>query len=156
MVFYIELCSQQFLLTFAYLHMNMRCAAGVDGRFDCTKYIAESAGVKTSSPSDLASFFMDKGAGACIFKWGEKGSFIKTTDAEFRVPAFKIAVSDTTGCGDSYCGGFIAGLSLGYDLEAACKLGTATSGLVATALGSDAGVVDLATTKQFIESTATI
>ena len=120
------------------------------------EYIAESAGVKTSSPSDLASFFMDKGAGACIFKWGEKGSFIKTTDAEFRVPAFKIAVSDTTGCGDSYCGGFIAGLSLGYDLEAACKLGTATSGLVATALGSDAGVVDLATTKQFIESTATI
>jgi len=120
------------------------------------EYIAESTGAKITSPSDLASFFMDKGAGACIFKWGEKGSFIKTVDTEFRVPAFSIAVSDTTGCGDSYCGGFIAGLALGYELEEACRLGTATSGLVATGLGSDAGVVDLETTTKFIETTETI
>lgn len=120
------------------------------------EFIAESTGVKLSTPSDLASFFLDKGAGACIFKWGAKGSFIKTADSEFRVPAFKVDVSDTTGCGDSYCGGFIAGLALGYDLEESCRLGTATSGLVATALGSDAGVVDLNTTKEFMASSATI
>lgn len=120
------------------------------------EFIAESAGVRLKTPSELASFYMDKGAGACIFKWGEKGSFIKTVDAEFRVPAFKVEVSDTTGCGDSYCGGFIAGLSLELDLESACRLGTATSGLVATALGSDAGVVDLETTTRFIESAETI
>ncbi|MBX2825549.1 MAG: sugar kinase [Gammaproteobacteria bacterium] len=116
------------------------------------EYIADTAGAKYASPSELASFFMDNGAGACIFKWGAKGSFIKTADTEFRVPAFKINVSDTTGCGDSYCGGFIAGLAKGYELEQACRLGTATSGLVATALGSDAGVVDLDTTLAFIES----
>jgi len=116
------------------------------------EFIAESTGVKFVSPTELARFFMDHGAGACIFKWGSKGSFIKTADTEKRVPAFKIDVSDTTGCGDSYCGGFIAGLSLGYDLEQACQLGTATSALVATALGSDAGVVDLETTKAFIKS----
>lgn len=120
------------------------------------EFIAESTGASWSSPSELARFFMDRGAGACIFKWGEKGSFIKTADTEFRVPAFKVSVSDTTGCGDSYCGGFIAGLALGYDLEEACRLGTATSGLVATALGSDAGVVDLETTKKFISTAATI
>jgi len=118
------------------------------------EFIAGTTGTSFANPSDLASFFMDQGAGACIFKWGEKGSFIKTADGEFRVPAFKIDVSDTTGCGDSYCGGFVAGLSMGYELEEACRLGTATSGLVATALGSDAGVVDLESTLAFIKDTA--
>ena len=120
------------------------------------EFIAASVNAGCQTPEELAKFFMQHGAGACIFKWGEKGSFIKTADAEFRVPAFKVDVSDTTGCGDSYCGGFIAGLALGQDLESACRLGTATSGLVATALGSDAGVVDLETTLDFIRTTETI
>jgi len=120
------------------------------------EFIAESVGAKFSTPSELASYYMDQGAGNCIFKWGEKGSFIKTPDGEFRVPAFKITVSDTTGCGDSYCGGFIAGLAMGYELEEACRLGTATSGLVATALGSDAGVVDLESTLSFMKSATLI
>lgn len=102
--------------------------------------------------SDCASYFMDLGAGACIFKWGPKGSYIKTRDTEFRVPAFDVVVSDTTGCGDAYCGGFIAGLALGDDLEAACKLGTAVSALVATGLGSDAVVVDLESTQRFMKT----
>lgn len=116
------------------------------------EYIAESAGVDFSSPAELATFFMDQGAGACIFKWGEKGSFVKTPETQMRIPAFKVDVSDTTGCGDSYCGGFIAGLAMNYSLEQACRLGTATSGLVATALGSDAGVVDLDSTLAFIDA----
>lgn len=105
-----------------------------------------------SDPAEAARFFRDLGAGACIFKWGAMGSFISTADGDRRMPAFKVSISDTTGCGDSYCGGFIAGLSLGYDLEEACRLGTAVSGLVATGLGSDAGVVDLETTLEFIRT----
>jgi len=105
-----------------------------------------------ADPSDMASFFMDLGAGTCVIKWGERGSFIKTPDTEFRIPAFKVEVSDTTGCGDSYCGGFIAGLNMGYDLEEACRLGTAASALVATGLGSDAGIRDLDSTLDFMRS----
>jgi sugar/nucleoside kinase (ribokinase family) len=117
------------------------------------EYLASTSAAKNvSSPAELADFFMDMGATTCIFKWGEKGSYIKTPDTELRVPAFDVNVSDTTGCGDSYCGGFIAGLAMGYDLEQACQLGTATSGLVATGLGSDAGVVDLDTTLAFMKS----
>ncbi len=101
-------------------------------------------------PSSIARFFMEMGAQNCIFKWGEKGSFIKTLDKEFLIPAYKVEVSDTTGCGDSYCGGFIAGLAKGYSLEEACELGTGTSALVASGLGSDAGVVDLEQTLKFM------
>lgn len=119
-------------------------------------FIAATASDKNYSPAELASFYMDMGAGACIFKWGEKGSFVKTADTEMRIPAFRVKVSDTTGCGDSYCGGFIAGLSHGYDLAEACRLGTAASGLVATALGSDAGVIDLASTIEFMNSAAVL
>ncbi|WP_282605084.1 carbohydrate kinase family protein [Pelagibius sp. Alg239-R121] len=104
------------------------------------------------TPPEAARFFKGMGAAACIFKWGEKGSYISTADGEFVVPAFQVEVSDTTGCGDSYCGGFIAGLAMGYNLEEACRLGTATSGLVATGLGSDAGVVDLEHTLEFMRT----
>lgn len=55
------------------------------------------------------------------------------------VPALKVTASETTGCGDSYCCGFIAGLiaglAMGYDLKAACELGAAVSALVVTGFG---------------------
>ena len=93
-------------------------------------------------PAEAAAFFMDRGAGACIFKMGAKGSYTRTRDRAFRTPAFRVPVSDTTGCGDAYCGGFVVGLVEGLDLEAACRLGAAAAALVATGLGSDAGVID--------------
>ncbi len=104
-------------------------------------------------PAAISEIFLEMGATVCILKWGERGSYIHTGENQFRVPAFKVKVSDTTGCGDSYCGGFIAGLALGRDLRAACELGTATSGLVATGLGSDAGVVDLEQVEAFASKT---
>lgn len=104
-------------------------------------------------PADIARFFMDLGASACVFKWGERGSFVKTAEQELHMHAYKIDVSDTTGCGDSYCGGFIAGLIHGYSLEDACRLDTATSALVASGLGSDACVIDLQSTQEFMDQT---
>lgn len=109
-----------------------------------------------SEPYDITGFFMDLGVKNCIIKWGPKGSYIRTSDGGMRMPAFKVDVSDTTGCGDAYCGGFIAGLSHGYDLEKACQLGTAASGLVASGLGSNAVVVDLESTLAFMESANTL
>jgi sugar/nucleoside kinase (ribokinase family) len=73
---------------------------------------------------------------------------------EIIVPAMKVPVVDSTGCGDAYCAGFITGLSLGYDLQKACRLGTAAGGLVIQGLGSDAGIVDLKSTLRFMEEQA--
>ncbi len=106
----------------------------------------------TDTPEETAKFYLNLGAGCCIFKWGAKGSFVATRDESFRVPAFKIDVVDTTGCGDSYCAGFIAGLDQGWDLEKACRFGTTVSALVASGLGSDAGVVSFAETLKAMES----
>lgn len=112
---------------------------------------------KLSSKEEAAKFFIDLGAGACIFKCGERGSFIKEASGdEFTIPAFKVPVKDTTGCGDAYCGGFLAGLSRGMNIREACRLGTATSALVATGLGSDAGVIDIESTLKFMNETEVI
>ncbi len=106
-----------------------------------------------TDPDAIADHFLALGVGTCIFKWGAQGSFVKGRAGRFRVPAFRVEVVDTTGCGDAYCGGFVAGLALGASVQEACAMGTATSGLVATGLGSDAGVVDLPTTRDFMAHT---
>ena len=105
-----------------------------------------------STPEDITRYFLDGGTKTCILKWGERGSFVANAEAAFRVPAFAVDVVDTTGCGDAYCAGFIAGLSRGWDLERSCRLATAASGLVATGLGSDAGIVDFDKTAELAAS----
>ena len=47
---------------------------------------------------------------------------------------------DTTGCGDAFDAGFIASLHHGMDLETALRFAQASAALVATGLGSDAGI----------------
>jgi sugar/nucleoside kinase (ribokinase family) len=104
-------------------------------------------------------FYLERGAGHTVFKMGGKGSSAAWLEdgkiREILVPALKVPVVDSTGCGDAYCAGFITGLSLGYDLEKACRLGTAAGGLVIQGLGSDAGIVDLESTLRFMESAQT-
>lgn len=95
-----------------------------------------------------ARFFLDRGARTCVFTMGGEGSFVATPERSFRVPAFAVDVVDTTGCGDAYCGGFIAALSRGWPLEEAARFATATSALVATGLGSDAGLVSFEHTER--------
>ncbi|HEY8445552.1 MAG TPA: sugar kinase [Thermomicrobiales bacterium] len=101
---------------------------------------------------DVIKFFLDRGVKHTVFKMGGEGSSIANRDGEIRIPAFKVPVVDSTGCGDAYCAGFIVGLSLGWDLEKAGRLGTAASALVITGLGSDAGIVDLESTIAFMNS----
>lgn len=105
---------------------------------------------------DVIRFFHDRGVGATVFKMGAQGSSIAVRgEKEIRLPAHKVPVVDSTGCGDAYCAGFIVGLSHGWDLERAGRLATAASAQVITGLGSDAGIVDLEQTIRFMEDTET-
>lgn len=105
---------------------------------------------------EVIKFFLDAGAAHTIFKMGGEGSSIAYKQDgriyESRVPALKAPIVDSTGCGDAYCAGFIMGLSMGWELEKCAKLGTAAGGLVIQGLGSDAGIVDLEQTIEFMNS----
>lgn len=104
------------------------------------------------APSDIARSLLDRGAGAVVLKLDVQGSLLATAVGEERIPAYEVAVVDSTGCGDAYCAGFIVGLSLGWEAREAARLGSAAGALVATGLGSDAGIVDLESTIEFMRT----
>ena len=104
-----------------------------------------------TQPEAIARFFFALGVGTCILKDGENGSWLLTRNgAVEHIPAYRVDAVDTTGCGDSYCGGFIAALARGLSVRKACEVASAVAALVATGMGSDAGVVDWPHTRQFM------
>ena len=106
---------------------------------------------------ELCDFFLNAGAKHVVLKMGARGSLIKDkAGLRLRIPAFKVAVVDTTGCGDAWTGGFIAGLSRGMTIEEAAQLGSACGSLVATGLGSDAGIIDFDSTMKFAQTNPTL
>ncbi|MEU0495079.1 carbohydrate kinase family protein [Mycobacterium sp. NPDC006124] len=94
---------------------------------------------------DAARVLLARGVGAVAVTVGADGALLVRPDAApTRVPAFPTTVVDTTGCGDSFNAGMITGLLAGCDPEDAALLGCACGALVASGLGSDAGIEDLA------------
>ena len=94
------------------------------------------------NPEDCAKFYLDKGAQCCVFTLGGDGAYYAHKDGtRLKSPAYEIKVVDTTGCGDAFDAGFIASLHHKMDVETALRFAQASAGLVATGLGSDAGIV---------------
>ncbi len=94
------------------------------------------------SAEDCAKFYLDKGATCCVFTLGGDGAYYAHKDGtRMQAPAYDIQVVDTTGCGDAFDAGFIAALHHKMDLESSLRFAQASAGLVATGLGSDAGIV---------------
>ena len=94
------------------------------------------------TPADCAKFYLDKGAACCVFTLGGDGAYFAHRDGtRLHAPAYDIKVVDTTGCGDAFDAGFIAALHHKMDTETALRFAQASAGLVATGLGSDAGIV---------------
>jgi sugar/nucleoside kinase (ribokinase family) len=92
---------------------------------------------------EAAHVVLDAGAGGVAVTQGEQGCRVVTRAIDVSIPAMDIDVVDTTGCGDGFDAGFLVGLLSGLDPESAAWVGTVCGGLVATGLGSDAGITDL-------------
>jgi sugar/nucleoside kinase (ribokinase family) len=101
-----------------------------------------------------AEFFMNQGAGGCVIKCGGDGAYIANQDGiSEQVPVIAdVSVVDTSGCGDSFCAGFNVGLARDFDPVTACRFATATAAQVASGVGSNAGVVDFATTEKIMNA----
>ncbi|MEO9337583.1 sugar kinase [Mesorhizobium sp. SB112] len=94
-----------------------------------------------STPADCASFYLDKGAQTCVFTLGGEGAYYASSDGtRLHIPAYEIEVVDTTGCGDAFDAGFICALNHGMDPEERLRFAQAVAAMVASGLGSDAGV----------------
>lgn len=103
---------------------------------------------------DIASFLLDQGLGAVILTLGAQGAMYRDNQGtKFDLPAYKIDVVCTCGCGDCFNAGFATGLHLGRSIEDCIRLGQASSAQNATGLGSQAGVTSLEATLNFMENT---
>ena len=93
------------------------------------------------APEDCAAFFLDRGVGTCVLTLGSEGAHYASRDGtSFRSPPFRVEVVDTTGCGDAFDAGMIAAIARGMDPATAVRFAQAAAALVATGLGSDAGI----------------
>tara|TARA_Y100001936_G_scaffold220720_1_gene235098 strand:+ start:789 stop:1733 length:945 start_codon:yes stop_codon:yes gene_type:complete len=108
-----------------------------------------------SQPEDVAKFYLDGGVKNCVLTMGGEGSLFMSEKDKIITPAFDIKVVDTTGCGDAFDAGMIVALVKDMDLETSLKFATTTSGLVATGLGSDAGIIDFDDTIEKMNSLQT-
>lgn len=100
---------------------------------------AEMAGI--ADAEDVTRFYLDRGVGTCVLTMGSEGALIADSKGtRLRIAAFDVPVSDTTGCGDAFTAGFIAGLHRGWDLEQCGRFAAATAAIVATGLGSNANL----------------
>lgn len=83
------------------------------------------------------------GPDGCLVAWPDNG-------AQVQLPALEVQVVDTTGCGDGFTAGMLAGLLTGATPADAAWLGLACGALVATGLGSDAGIENLGQVLDFL------
>jgi len=104
----------------------------------------------TEDRAEVVRWLHGHGVGCTVLTLGEEGvSLARNGSPEVVLPAFAVDVVDTTGCGDAFTAGFVSGLLAGLDEAAAAERGLACGSLVATGLGSDAGIVDLAQVEEF-------
>jgi sugar/nucleoside kinase (ribokinase family) len=95
-----------------------------------------------STPEACADHYLDRGATCAIFTLGGEGAYYAHADGtRLKVPAYDIPVVDTTGCGDAFDAGFICALHHKMNPEDSLRFAQASAALVATGLGSDAGIV---------------
>lgn len=108
------------------------------------------------SAEDAASYFIDQGAGGCLIKCGGEGSYLATRSGiSEKIPVMaNVNVVDTSGCGDAFCAGFQVGLANDMDPVQAAHFASATAAQVASAVGSDGGVVDFHTTAEIMQAGA--
>ncbi len=89
-------------------------------------------------PEECARALLDAGVQAVALKLGREGSLIATGDRLFRAPGFAVEVRDSTGAGDSFAAGVIAGFLGGLDWPGMAVLGNALGAMTAAQVGAGA------------------
>ena len=102
------------------------------------------------TPEMAARKLLECGPRGVVLTMGRDGSMMVTSREVIHLAAYQIRVSDTSGCGDAYCAGFIRAMLLGWEPRECMRLGNAAAALVATGLGSDARIRDLDDTIRFM------
>lgn len=95
-------------------------------------------------PEQAAKYFHDRGVKIAVIKLGRKGCLVSDGAAMRRIPAHRSPLAvDSTGAGDAFNGGFLAGICMGYDATSAASIGAAVAGLKVRGRGAVASLPHL-------------
>ncbi len=103
----------------------------------------EAEALQISGAKDLrasARLFLDRGVKTVAIKRGRLGCAVFEGSGEIWAQGFAVEPVDTTGAGDCFTGGFLAGLHKGATLEEAARLANACGALSASRMGSVSGL----------------
>jgi len=111
----------------------------LEGFFDCLDVFLpnenELKAITSKADLEEATCVMASRVPVLVTKRGAKGATAIVGDERVDVPAFPIRVVDTTGAGDTFDGGFLAGWLRGESLRQCLLLGAACGGLTTTQPG---------------------
>jgi sugar/nucleoside kinase (ribokinase family) len=92
-------------------------------------------------PEEMAELLQGRGVETVAIKLGAQGCYVKPAGAPgFFSPAFRTEVVDTTGAGDAFVAGFLAGVLRGRDPAACARLACAVAALNIRKVGATAGM----------------
>lgn len=86
--------------------------------------------------SQAAAAFFAKGVEKVIITLGKRGVYLHDGEKERFFENYPVQVLDTTGAGDAFNGGLLAGLGMGMTLEQAASYGNVVANLAVTKLGT--------------------
>lgn len=102
---------------------------------------AELRAIGGPDEEKAAGRLLEYGAGCVIVKKGDEGCSVYRKEGRFDCAAYRPEkVVDTTGAGDSFAAGFLAGLASGYPLEKCVRLANATASFCVESAGAADGV----------------
>ncbi len=111
-------------------------------------------GMEVTSADDArraADVALAKGVGAAVITLGDKGALFHSEGLSELVPAFDAGpVTETTGAGDAFNGGFAVALARGEDPVSAVRFGCATAGISVTRPGTAPSMPTLAQVEELL------
>ncbi|MBC8570403.1 carbohydrate kinase family protein [Zongyangia hominis] len=93
------------------------------------------------SCEEIVEFFRPYGMKMMLIKMGPQGVFVSDFEKSRMIPTFPVELAiDTIGCGDSFCAGFLSGISWGWSIWEAAVFGNAVGSMNCQVVGATRGV----------------
>jgi sulfofructose kinase len=107
-----------------------------------------------SEPERMVRALCGGGRACCVVTAGDRGCWYAQRDTQVHyVPAYRVQVVDTTGCGDVFHGAYAACISRGENVSTAIEVAAAAAALKATQPGGRAGIPDRDAVDLFLQHT---
>lgn len=98
---------------------------------------------QTTSDKDALSYLRDLGIKTILLKKGASGCFLADTANDLFIDAYRVHdAMDTTGAGDAFAGGFLAGRLNGLTPYESAKLGHACAAIIVKEIGGHSAPLD--------------